>query len=93
MNSHTLYESNIHNSKDSTNKRDGNVPNIYETVDTGLQDGVDIDAMLSASALHQYANMECNNESQTPLINFKMSPSNNSSVSTLTSPSITSIND
>ena len=31
--------------------------------DTGLYDGVDIDAMLSVSTLHQYANMECNNES------------------------------
>ena len=45
--------------------------------DTGLQDGVEIDAILPASTIHQYANMECNNESHPPLMNGKMSPLKN----------------
>ena len=49
--------------------------------------------MLYASTLHQYSNMEFNNESHPPLINGIISPSNNSSVSTLTSPSDNSKND
>ena len=32
---------------------------------TVLQDGVDVDVMLTASILDIYANMECNNEYQT----------------------------
>ena len=41
--------------------------------DTGLQDGVDIDAMLYESTLYKYANMEWNNESNYPLMNVKIS--------------------
>ena len=40
----------------------GNFPNESEMEDTGLQDGVDIDAMFYSSTLHQYENVECNNE-------------------------------
>ena len=93
MNSHTLSEANNQNSIDYTKKRDGNVPNISEMEDTGLQDGVDIDVMIPASTLHQYANMEYNNDSHFPFMNGKRSTSNNSSVSTLTPPSVTSIKD
>ena len=49
--------------------------------------------MLSESTLHQYANMECNNEYNSPFTNDKIPPSNNSSVLTLASTSVTSIND
>ena len=57
MNGHTLSEAKYHNSIDSTNKRYENVTNISEMEDTGLQDGVDIDAVLPASAINQYSNM------------------------------------
>ena len=57
MNSQTLSESNNHNSIDYTKKRDGNVTNVSELKDNGLQDGVDTGAILSLSTLHQYANM------------------------------------
>ena len=60
MNSHTLYEAKVKNSKDFPKKRDGNVPNLSEKEDTGLQYGVDISAMLYAYTLHQYDNMEYN---------------------------------
>ena len=56
MNSRTLSEANNHIYVDSTNKRDGNVPNWSEMEDTELQDGVYSDAMLSASTLFQYDN-------------------------------------
>ena len=46
MNSHTLFESNNHNSIYCTNKRDGHVPKISETEYTGLRDDVDVDFML-----------------------------------------------
>ena len=42
--------------------------------DTGLHDGVDIDAILSALKIHQYANMAYNNKYHLPLINVKISP-------------------
>ena len=57
----------------------------------GLQDDVDIDAMLYASTLHHYSNIEFNTKSHAPFINGTMSPSNSSSVSTLTPPSSGSI--
>ena len=77
MNSHALYEANNMRSVDSINKRYGNAPNISEMEDTGLQDGVDIDYMLYASKIHQYINMECNNESDTLLVISKFSPLKN----------------
>ena len=55
---------------------------------TGLHDGVDIDVILSLFKLHQYSNMEYNNEYHYLFINDKMSISNNSSVFILNSPSI-----
>ena len=61
--------------------------------DTGLQNGVEIDAMFSTSTLRQYVNMGYNNESHSPLMNVNISPSNISSVSTLTSLSDSSIKD
>ena len=73
-------------------QRDENVPNISEMEYTGLQDGADIDAIIYTSTLHQYANIEFNNESYHHLTNGKISLSNNSSVSKLTPPSITSRN-
>ena len=57
MNSHTISESNNHNYIDTTKKMDGNVPNIYEMADTGLQDSIEIYVMLPVSKLHQYSNM------------------------------------
>ena len=44
---------------------------------TGIQDKVDINNMLSASTINQYSNMKCNNESCYPLINGKMAPKKN----------------
>ena len=41
----------------SAHKSDGQLPNIFEIEDTGLQYGVAIDYLLFASTLHQYANM------------------------------------
>ena len=93
MKNHTVSEAKNHNSKYSTNKRDGNFPNVSEMEDTGLQDGVDIDGILSAWTLYQYSNMEHNNEYQFPLINNKTSSSNNYSVSILPQPYVTSRND
>ena len=92
MNSHALYEAKNNNSIDCTKKRDVNVPNISEMEDTGLQDGVDIDAMLSASTLFQYSNMEFNNESNSTFINSTTSPSKYRSISIFTSPAVNSIN-
>ena len=67
MNSDTLSEANNHNFIDTTNKRNKNVTNVSEMKNTGLQDGVDIDVMLSESTLHQYSNTECNNYYHPPL--------------------------
>ena len=61
--------------------------------ETGFQYGVDTDAMLSISTIHQYTNMEFNNAYHPPLMDVKMARSNSSSVSTLTSTSVTSKND
>ena len=47
---------------------------------TRLQDGVDIYCMLPASTLHQYANMEYNNEYYYPSMNGKISTYKNSTV-------------
>ena len=77
MNSHTLSDGNNQNSINYTKKGDENVPNVSETEDSRLQDGVEIDAILYSSTIHQYANMECNNESHPPLMNGKMSPLKN----------------
>ena len=93
MNSHTISEAKNHNSVYSTKKRGGNVPNLSEMESTGLHYGVDFDFMLPASTLHQYSNMEYNDEYNYLFINGTISTSNNSSVSTLMSPSVTSINE
>ena len=69
MNSQNLFESMKKNYIDSTKKRAVNVPNVSEIKDNGLHDGVDIDVMLPASTLHQYVNMECNNDSHCALMN------------------------
>ena len=58
--------------------------------DNVIKDCVVIDVMLPAYTLHQYANMEWNNWYYSPFINGKISTSNNSSVSTLASPYVTS---
>ena len=58
-----------------------------------LPDGVGIYFMLPTSALNQYANMEYNNVHHNLQSNVEISTSNNSSVSTLTSPSVISTND
>ena len=60
---------------------------------TGFQDGVDIDVILTSSTLHKYASTEFNNYYHPPLTDSKISTSKNYSISTLTSPSVTSIND
>ena len=62
MKSHTISEANNRDSVDSKNKRGENVTNKSGMENSVLQDGVYVDAMLSASTLHQYANMEFNNE-------------------------------
>ena len=49
--------------------------------------------MLPKSILHQYVNIEYNNGYHYPFMNSKMLTSKHSSVSTLTSPSVTSKND
>ena len=78
MKIHTISESKNLSYIYYTNKRDGNVPNVSEMKDTGLQDGVDIDAMFYACKINQYFNMECNNESHYPSISCKIPPSKNS---------------
>ena len=40
--------------------------------DNALHDGVDIDVMLPASTVHQYANTEFNNDYTPPLMNGKI---------------------
>ena len=55
-------------------------------------DCVDIDYMLTVPALYQYFNMKYNNEHNKLQINGNISTSNKSSVSTLTSPYVTSTN-
>ena len=57
MKSHTLSEAKNQTSIDSTNKRYGNVPNVYEMEDTGIQDKVDIGAISSSITIHQYSNI------------------------------------
>ena len=61
MNCCNLYEAKNLSSIESAKKMNGNVPNVSEMEDTGFQDGFNIDAVLSASTLHQYANTEFNN--------------------------------
>ena len=62
MNRHTLSEVDNHNYIYSRNKRDENSPKLSAMEDTGLQNGVDIDVIIPASTLHQYPNMQYNNE-------------------------------
>ena len=59
----------------------------------GFPYGVFIDVMLPAFTLNQCPNMEYNKVNHNLLINGDISTSKNSSVSTLTSPSVTSTND
>ena len=62
MNSYIIYEVKKLSYSEYTKKTDGNVLNIYEMEDTGLQDNVEIDSIYPASKLNQYANMEFNYE-------------------------------
>ena len=62
MNISTVSESNIHNYIYYTKKREKISPKRYLMEKNGLLDGVGIDAMLPASTLDKYANMEYNNE-------------------------------
>ena len=93
INGSTGSESNNPNSVDYTKKRDEISTNRYLMENNGLQDYVGIDVILPAPALNQYYNIEYNNEHQNLLINGNISTSNKSSVSTSTSPSITSTNE
>ena len=93
MNSSTGSVINNHNYIDYTKKRDEISTNRYLMENNGLQDYVGIDVILPAPALNQYYNIEYNNEHQNLLINGNISTSNKSSVSTSTSPSITSTNE
>ena len=92
MNIITVFEANNHNSIYSTKKIDEIYPYRSEIENTGLRDGVDIYAVIPLSTLNLYANMEYNNKHHKLLINGKFLTSNNSTVSTLTSPFITSTN-
>ena len=56
INIHTLCKAKNKKFTDSTKKSDENTPNRSEMDNIGLQDGVDIHAMLPVSTLHQYAN-------------------------------------
>ena len=58
MNIHTVFESNNHKYVFSGKKSDNNNHNRYGMGYNGLQDVVYVDAMLPASTLHQYSNME-----------------------------------
>ena len=71
MNSHTVSEANNPKYIYYTNKSDENTYNRYNTENTRINDGVDIDVMLPTSKLHQYENMEYNNEYHYPLMNGK----------------------
>ena len=62
MNIHNISEAKNHNSVDFTENRDESAPKLSTMLNTGLQDGVDVDVLLSTSTLNQYANMEYNNE-------------------------------
>ena len=92
MNSSNESDINNKNYIDYTQKRYEIPTNIYLRENNGLPCGVDINDMLPESLLNQYVNMEYNNEHNNLHINGKISTSNNSSVSTLTSPFVTSTN-
>ena len=93
MNSYTGSESKNQNYIDYANKIYEISTNRYLNENYGLPDSVDIDDMLPSSALNQFINMEYNNEDNKFQINGNISTPNKSSVSTLTSPSVTSTND
>ena len=92
MNSSTGSESNHDNLIDYTKKIDEISTNGCLRENNGLPDGVGIDDMLPASALNQYVNMEYNYEHHNLQINGNISTSKNLSLSTFTSPSVTSTN-
>ena len=93
MKSYTRSESKNQDSIEYTKKRDEISTNICLLENNRLPDGIGIDYMLPAYALYQYVNMEYNNWHHNLQIDSNISTSNNSSVSTLTSPFITSTND
>ena len=92
MNSSTGYGTKKHNPVGYTEKRYSISTNRYLREDNVLPDGVEIDGMLPASAPNQYAKMEYKNEHHNLQSNGNISTSNTSSLSTLTSPSVTSTN-
>ena len=92
MNSTTGSESNNHNGIYSKKKR-YEIDTNREMENNELQYGVDMYVVLPVSTHNKYANMEYNSEHHNIFINGKIPTSNNSTVSTLTSPNITSTND
>ena len=58
MNIHTVSEANNHNFGKYIRRIDDNTCNIYEMENTVLQDSVDINVILPASTLREYANNE-----------------------------------
>ena len=78
---------------DDKNKKDEISTNRYLKENNGFPDGVYIDDMLAASAPNQYVNTEYNHEHHNIQINANISTSNNSSVSALNSPAVTSTNE
>ena len=92
MNSSNGYFIDNQNLIDYINKIDDFSTNIYLKKNNGLPDVVDIDDMSPASALNQYCNMEYNNVYHNFQSNGNIYTSKRSSVSTLTSPSVTSTN-
>ena len=93
MNIFTGSVINNHNIIDLKQKRDKVSTNRYLRGDNGLPHGVDIDDISPVSALNHYVNMEYNNEYHNTQRKVNISTSNNSSVSTFTSTSVTSKND
>ena len=92
MDSSTRYESNDQSSFDYTKKRDEIYINRCLIEHNGWPYSARIDVMLPASMLNQYDNMECNNKHHNLLSHGDISTSKKPSVSTFTSPYITSTN-
>ena len=57
---------------DSKKQMEGNFHKVCKMEYSVLQDGVNIDVMLNASTLHQYSNLEGNNDNNYLLMNGKI---------------------